>query len=465
MTPASNIPPAKVTRLIHGNDIPPDVGLKQPRRVVAIGAVLASMAAVVVDAGISNVALPTIAVSLKVTPSSAMLVVTAYQTAVVMALLPAAALAARFGYRRIFTWGVALFTAASAVCAFAPSLQILLISRFTQGLGSAAILALGVALLRFSVSDRRLGAAISWNALTVALSGAAGPALGALILSQTHWNFIYVVNLPVGIAVLFAARALPAVAGPSTPLDMISLTLYGSAFALAVAAVECVATPIGAAISLGGAAISVLLLILRERSKLTPFIPFDLLRSTSFRNSLAASVFCFAGQTAGLIALPFFLQHGLNQPAPLAALYLSAWPLGVAATALFAGRLANHVSTALLCAVGGVIISAGLSGAAFCPSSSDFQMIVIFIVLGGAGFGLFQISNNRNMFLAAARERSGAAGAMQGTARITGQTVGALLAASLFAVAPMKLAPEFAMYTGAALTLAAGAMSLSRLRH
>lgn len=462
ITRGSNRPPANAAQSFDANNAQPDIGLKQPRRALAIGAVLASMAAVVIDAGMSNVALPTIASSLAITPSNAVMVVTAFQTALVMALLPAAALAARFGHRRVFTWGVALFASASAACAFAPSLHVLIASRFVQGLGGAAILALGVALLRFSVSDRRLGAAISWNALTVALSGAAGPALGAMILSQEHWPWIYALNLPLGVAVLLAARALPAAAGQATPLDIVSMALYGAAFALAVAAVESLAAPVSAAIMLAAAALSLALLIRRESAKPTPFVPLDLLRSLSFRNSLAASVLCFTGLTAGLVALPFFLQHELALPAPTAALYLSTWPLGVAATAIIAGRVASRVSTALLCAVGGALLSAGLAAAALWPWSREPELMVIFTMLGGAGFGLFQIANNRNMFLSAPRERSGAAGAMQGTARVIGQTAGALLAASFFAVAPMDKAPELAMCAGALLTLSAGAISLAR---
>ncbi len=92
-------------------------GLPQPRRTVAIAAVLLAMALVVLDAAIANVALPTIAASLHVTPALSVLVVTAYQTALVMVLLPSAALGERFGYRRVFATGVTLFALASVACA------------------------------------------------------------------------------------------------------------------------------------------------------------------------------------------------------------------------------------------------------------------------------------------------------------------------------------------------------------
>ena len=130
-----------------------------------------------------GVALPTIAQSLHVTPAMSIWVITAYQTALLMALLPCAALGESLGYRRVFTVGVALFTGASVLCALSPSLSWLVAARFLQGLGGAAVMALGVALLRVVVPHRRLGTAIGWNALAVALSSAAGPAIGAGIFN------------------------------------------------------------------------------------------------------------------------------------------------------------------------------------------------------------------------------------------------------------------------------------------
>ena len=209
-----------------------------PERTVAIGSVLAAMVLVVLDAAIVNVALPTIAQSLQVTPAMSVWIITAYQTALVMALLPCAALGESFGYRRVFTAGVALFTGASILCALAPSLPWLVAARFAQGLGGAAVMALGVALLRFVVPRQRLGAAIGWNALAVALSSAAGPTIGAAILSGTSWPWLFAVNLPLGLLVLLASRALPAVDGTARRLDLSSVALNAGAFAAFVIGAE-----------------------------------------------------------------------------------------------------------------------------------------------------------------------------------------------------------------------------------
>lgn len=438
-------------------------GLPQPRRSVAIGVVLAAMAMVVTDGGLSNIGLPTIAHALSIAPAQAILIVTAYQAALAMALLPCAALGERLGFRNVFAGGVFTFTVASLACALSPTLPLLLAARFVQGLGGGAILALGVALLRFSVSDQRFPAVVSWNALAVALSAAAAPAVGALMLSQLSWQWLYAVNVPLGVGVWLAVRALPPVPGHRGRLDPFAIGLNCAVFGLAVAGAEIL--PINAAAAallFVGAALALLTLIRRERPKARPLIPLDLLDAPSFRNSIASSILCFAGQTAGLLALPFYLQQNLGLSAFLAGLYLTIWPLSVAATALLAGRVSRQVSTGLQCAMGAGMLSIGLAGMAIWPLAAGPLAIAPFSAVCGIGFGLFQVANNRNMFLSAPRARSGAAGAMQGAARLSGQTAGALLVALVFTLASSTDAHRAVIGVGAALALVAGLASALR---
>lgn len=427
------------------------------RSTVAITAVLAAMVLVVLDAAIANIALPTIAESLHVAPAMSIWIVTAYQTALLMALLPCAALGESLGYRRVFTGGVALFTGASVLCALSPSLPWLVAARFLQGLGGAAIMALGIALLRVVVPDRQLGAAIGWNALAVALASAVGPALGAAVLSVTTWPWLFAVNLPLGVLVLLAARALPDSGGTARQLDLFSIALSAGAFASLVVCAELLpARPVAAAVLLATAALELWMLIRREMPKAVPLIPFDLLRANSFGASVTASVCCFAGQTTGMVALTFYLQLELGQDTLMAALYMTPWPLTVAIIAPFAGWLADRVSIARLCAVGGVSLATGLGAVALWPLKGNPLPLVPFTMLCGLGFAFFNVANNRNMFLSAPHERSGAAGGMQGTARLFGQTVGAVIMTLLFTLTPANAAPQIGLGLGALLTMVAG---------
>ncbi|KQZ00028.1 multidrug ABC transporter [Caulobacter sp. Root1455] len=430
------------------------------RSTLAIASVLTALMLVVLDASIVNVALPTLARDLRVSPAAAVLVVTAYQTGLVMALLPCAALGESLGHRRVFIGGVALFTVASGLCAIAPNLAWLVVARLAQGLGAAAVMSLGVALLRTVVPAHRLGVAIGWNALVVALTSAAGPTVGALVLSLASWPWLFAINLPLGFLVLAAANALPLAPGSARRLERVSLALSMSAFGLLIVGAEMIVkAPAIAVVAFAGGVLGLTTLIRREASHAAPLLPLDLLRAPSFRRSVIASACCFIGQGAGLIALPFYLQHGLGLSPLEAGLYITPWPLMAAVSATLAGRMAKPSTTALLCATGCALLSAGLLAASAWPLAEAPVTIVPIVMLCGLGFGLFQVTNNRNMFLSAPMERSGAAGGLQSMARLTGQTAGVVVMTLLFSRLTLDAAPRIGLAIGALLTLAAGLLS------
>ena len=439
-------------------------GLPRTRRRVATAAVLASLVLVVIDGAVANVALPTIAGVLQAPAALSIWVVTGYQLALVIALLPCAAIGESLGYRRVFVGGLIFFTAASAMCALAPTLPWLVAARFLQGFGGAAIMSLGMALMRFVHPPERLGAVIGWNALAVALSGAAGPTIGATILSLASWPWLFAVNIPIGAAALIASLGLPSAAGSGRRVDLLSVALNACLFGSLVVGADLATTrPVWSVALLAAALMAVVALVRREAPLKAPLIPLDLLRDRRFRISAIASVSCFAGQTAGAVALPFYLQHQLGQDAMMTGLYMTPWPLAVAFAAPIAGRLADRAPTAWLCAAGGTCLAAGLALAAAWPLNHDPRPLAVFMTLSGLGFGSFQTPNNRNLLLAAPRERSGAAGGVQATARLIGQTGGAVLTALLFTIASADVAPRIGLAVGAALALAAGLVSLLRL--
>ena len=151
---------------------------------------------------------PRLPLSLHAEAGSTVWVVSAYQLAVLVAILPCGALGEIYGARRVFLVGVALFTVASAACAFAGNLPLLILARFAQGLGGGAIMALGMMNLRAAVPQHMLGPIIGINAMVIAISAAAGPGIAAAILSVTNWPWLFAVNLPLGAIVLSAAVCL-----------------------------------------------------------------------------------------------------------------------------------------------------------------------------------------------------------------------------------------------------------------
>jgi DHA2 family multidrug resistance protein-like MFS transporter len=210
------------------------------------------------------------------------------------------------------------------------------------------------------------------------------------------------------------------------------------------------------------AGLGLVALVRREAVKTAPLIPLDLLRLPPFRIAAIASVCCFVGQTTGVVALPFYLQHGLKQSTLTIGLCMTAWPLAVACTAPAAGWLSDRTSTAWLCAAGGGVMALGLAAAALLPMQQDPRWLAACTALCGLGFGLFNVPNNRTLFLSAPRERSGAAGGLQGAARLAGQTTGALIMTLLLAACSIDTAPRIGLLIGAGLALGAGLISILR---
>ena len=428
-------------------------------------AVLGAMALVVLDAGIVNIALPTIAGALNVTPAQSILIISVYQIALIMGLLPCAHLADYLGYRRMFIAGITLFSCASACCAFATSLPLLVAARFAQGLGGSAIMALGIALLRFALGPARLGRVIGWNALTVALCSAAAPAIGALVLSSLSWPWLFLINLPVCMAVMVSVRALPEVEPTRLSVDVSSMAMLASSAGLLFAAAELSVsrTIIASLLAMIGSA-CFFLLMHREAAVEAPVFPKDLLARRPFRLAVTASSLCFTGQSIGLVALPFYLQTGLHQSPLAAGLTMTSWPLAAALSSTLANRLNDRFGAAAICAAGGSAMALGLLVMAAWPLQGSVLPLAFGAFLCGAGFALFQVPNNRVMFLSVPIARSAATGGMQGTARLTGQTLGGVIMTLLFTLTKPEISSRSGFAIGLVFALAAALMSVLRVR-
>ncbi len=420
---------------------------------MAVGAVLAGMMLVVMNTAMATVALPAMAVELRVSPADATWILTSYQAGLLIAMLPCAALGEKFGYRGVFTWGLCLFAASTLACALAPTLGWLVAARLLQGIGGAAIMALGMALLRSIVSHQKLGAAIGWNASVVAFSSAAGPFIGTAIISVAQWSWLFSFTLPVVAVVLLATVCLPPSAKKDDPLDLFSMLLSVGVFAALIAALGVLASrPIAGALLLVFSVAQMWMLVKRERANSAPLVPIDLLKHYPLRVSVISSIFCFSGQAAGMVALSFFLQKSLGLSNWAVSGLMAAWPLSVAVMAPFSGALADRFSTAKLCLSGGMGLAAGLFMMSLVDKDVTWLLIPC-VVLCGLGFSVFNVANNRNMFMSAPMRRSGAMGGLQGTARLVGQTTGAVMISMLFNLEAIEQASRTGLTIGAALVL------------
>src|SRR5579871_2180415 len=185
-------------------------GLPYERRLWAVIAISVAVGMASSDLAIANIALPSIAADLKVSPADVVWVVNVYQIALVATLLPLGALGEIVGHRRIYLGGLLLFTIASLGCACAWSLETLLTARVVQGLGASGIMAVNSALIRFAYPSRLLGRGFGYNAMIVGTAFTLGPTVASTILAFGPWPWLFAVNIPFGLlAIAIGMRTLP----------------------------------------------------------------------------------------------------------------------------------------------------------------------------------------------------------------------------------------------------------------
>lgn len=441
-------------------------GLPVPRRYWSVAAIWLAMTMSVLDGAIANVALPTIAQDLGATAASSIWIVNAYQLAITVTLLPLAALGDRLGYRRVYMAGLVVFTLGSLGCALSNTLSELTAARVLQGLGAGGIMSINSALVRFTYPKRLLGQGIGLNALVISVAAAVGPTVAATILARATWEWLFAINVPIGLlTILIASRSLPRTVGSSRPFDWISAILNALAFGFLILGAESLAREgLAAGLwKLAVGAVAAVALARRELTREAPLVPFDLMRIPIFGLSIATSVVSFTAQMMAFVGLPFYFQQVLGRSAVETGLLMTPWPIAVGIAAPLAGRLADRYRAGLLGGIGLTLFAAGLGALSLLqPGATDID-IAWRMALCGLGFGFFQSPNNRAMVTSAPMHRSGAAGGALATARLLGQTAGAVTTAVFFHVAGTH-ATTSALATAAVLALLAAGVSLSRLK-
>ncbi|MCJ0762916.1 MFS transporter [Variovorax terrae] len=450
-------------------------GLPATQRLRALGVIVLGIAVSVLDGTIVNLALPGITRDLQASAATSIWVINAYQIATLALLLPLATLGDIVGYRRVYLTGMALFTLASLGCALSTSLPMLAATRALQGLGAAGLMSVNAALVRQIYPKRLLGRGIAINSMVVAASSVAGPSIAAAILSVASWPWLFIINLPLGLLVLaLGSRALPRnpVAAPGrvrwSPVDIVLNALM---FGLIFLGADTLGTHGGgmpwlALAELAAGVAAGVVYVRRQWNEAVPLFPLDLLRIPVFALSMCTSVSAFCAQILALAGLPFLLLDSYGRTHVQAGLLLTAWPLGIVAMAPLAGRLIGRYPGGLLGGIGLGTMAAGLLLLATLPTQPGNADIVWRMALCGLGFGMFQSPNNHTIITSAPSHRSGGASGMLGTARLTGQTLGAVLLATIFSIySPSDgQGPVIALFLAAGFAAVAGLFSALRIR-
>jgi EmrB/QacA subfamily drug resistance transporter len=393
------------------------------------------------DISVVNIALPTLSRVFGAPYTTLEWVVLAYMTVITGLLLPLGRVADHVGRRRTYGTGLAVFVAASALCAAAPSVGWLVGARALQGLGASMMMANSAALLVASFPVHERGRALGAFGALVGVGLALGPPLGGLLVGHASWRWIFLLNLPVGLLAIVLLRARvpadpPVRAGAWRAADPVAA--FASSGALAALMVALSRGPVA---GWGSATVWPLFAIAaalatafawRERRARDPLIPLDLLRGPAG----TSAALTLSGQAIAIALgfhVPLYLEEALGFDAARSGRWLAVLPVVALGLSPLAGRWADRVGARPLVIAGLAVASAGYAGLAAVAATPSLPALLAGLVTVGIGLGLFGIPNTTALMNAARAHHLGAASGLQATARNLGIATGAALTAALVA--------------------------------
>lgn len=365
-------------------------------------------------------------------------IVNAYTLTFAVLLLTGAALGDRFGRRRVFIVGLAIFTGGSALAALAPTSDALIVARAFQGIGGAILTPLTLTILSAAVPPERRGLALGgWGAVG-GLAVALGPLVGGAIVEGASWHWIFWVNVPIGLAAIpLAIARLPESYGPRTSLDLPGLGLasgglLGIVWGLIHGNSDGWTSPTIVAALAGGTALLVAFVAWEARTR-SPMVPLRFFRSRAFSAVNLVSLLMSFGVFGVVFLLSQFFQvvQGYSPfQAGLRTLPWTAMPLIVAP---IAGVLIGRIGGRPLLVTGMTLMALGLGWTAATASVTvDYALIVPGLVLSGIGMGLFFAPTAAVVLGAVGRVEEGKASGVNNTIREIGGVFGVAVLASVF---------------------------------
>ncbi len=360
--------------------------------VVILGAIMS-----VLDTTIVNVALDTLAKDLDSTLDGIQWVVTGYMLALAAVIPVTGWAAARFGARRLYILSLILFTAGSALCGFAFSAETLIGARVLQGLGGGMLLPIGQMILVRAAGPGNMARVMSAIGVPIILAPVFGPTLGGLLLEHAGWQWIFFVNLPVGIVAVFAAlrllphdEASPAKAGKLdvTGLALVATGLVGITYGLAESgtAGSLLADAVLVPFLLGIALVAAF--VIRALKIDNPLLDVRLYANKAFAAASVTMVALGAALFGAMVLMPLYFQLVRHEDAVHTGLLLAPQGIGAALAMALSGRVTERLGGGLTSLIGGVITIVATIPFVLIEADTSFLFISGAMVVRGFGIGM-----------------------------------------------------------------------------
>jgi len=395
--------------------------------------------------------------------------VNAYTMTFAVLLLTGAALGDRFGRRRLLIIGVTVFTAGSAASALAPSIGVLIAARAIQGVGAAIVTPLTVTLIASVTPPQRRGLALGLWGATVGLGAALGPVIGGAVTDAASWQWIFWINVPVGIVVLpllLLTRESRSGAGRLDPVGVILATagLFGIVFGLVRADGHgwTSAQVLG---SLVGGALLMVAFGAWESRAATPMLPLSLFRSRGFSAASATMLLTNMGMFGVIFLVSQFLQSVMGYTPLGAGVHGLPWTAAPAVTAPIAGLLSDRIGGRRIVAIGVALQAIGIGWlAVVMTATTPYTDLILPFLIAGTGLGFFFAPITRLTLSYAPGQFEGIASGTSNALRQVGTVLGIAVLGSVFSAAGgLGSAGQFTTGLTAALTVSAAILGASAL--
>jgi EmrB/QacA subfamily drug resistance transporter len=421
---------------------------------------------VALDVTVVSTALTTMRAHLHASISQLEWTVNAYGLSFAVLLMTGAAIGDRLGRRRLFVVGLALFSAASAACALSPDVGWLIAARAVQGAGAAIVAPLSLSLLSAAFAPDRRGSALGIYGAITGLAVVAGPVVGGAVTEGLAWQWIFWLNVPIGLAAIpFVLARIDESRGPRARLDVAGLVLItGAALGIVWALVRANNAGWGSAevvATLAAGIVLAVIFVLWELRAREPMLPLGLFRSSSFSAGNAVSLLMFASLFSAVFFMAQFLQIGLGASPLRAGLELIPWTGTVMVVSPLAGALVDRIGERPLVVAGLMMQAGGFVWVALeARTSLGYSHLVAPLVMSGVGISTALPAAQNSVVGGVEPEQIGKAAGTFSMVRQLGGALGLAIVVAVFTGAGSYVSPNaFSSGFGPAVGVAA-ALSL-----
>ncbi|MCK5125430.1 MAG: MFS transporter [candidate division Zixibacteria bacterium] len=392
------------------------------------------------DASIVNVSLPTLSRIFAVSIQDIAWVVLAYTLTISATLLFVGRISAKRGFRYTYKMGFGLFTLGSLLCGLSTDFETLVLSRVLHGIGASFLMASGPALITRAFPANERGKALGIMGTVVGVGLMSGPPIGGLIVSTIGWQWMFLLNIPIGIfGYIHASRLLKLMKpdAPDTRLNYLGGVLQAGAVVFLLLFLNRLNSTDWPQLVLYSILIlglsSLALFIWRELKSEHPLIGLKIFAYREFTIAISAMMISFICTASGMVLIPFYLEELLLFSPTQVGLVIMTIPICMAVVAPVAGRISDKIGYKLLTISGLVMMSAGIFWISTLDQNSTRLDVVIRLIVMGIGGGMFQVPNSSVMMASVPRHFTAVASSLLAVSRTLGLAGGVAVATAAFA--------------------------------